>query len=123
MQVGDPRRILVALIQGKVEHIVNPVIEQRSGSYCMEEACLSFPELWVPVERSNYVLVGYKDAATGEDRKIIATELEAVILQHEMDHLDGKTILDHANRDTRRPYMKKFKQPRRFSRKSKRTRR
>ncbi len=100
-QVGILKRIVVydvAYIQedGKREgHIlINPKIISRSKSMIeVEEGCLSFPDVYDNVIRHEKVTVEYTDL-DGKKRKINAKDIEAVCLQHEIDHLDGIVFLD-----------------------------
>jgi len=94
-QVGIPYRLLVMDDgKGDARALVNPVITQRSGSVVDEEGCLSLPGIYADVERSKSVTI----AATDEDEQpvnIEATGMQARVIQHEMDHLDGILFIDH----------------------------
>ncbi len=100
-QVGMLKRMIVydiAYIQedGKKEgHIlINPKITSRSKSMIeVEEGCLSFPDVYKDIKRHEKVTVEYTDTE-GKKRKINAKDIEAVVLQHEIDHLDGIVFLD-----------------------------
>jgi peptide deformylase len=80
--------------------LVNPEIVSRAGEMVYEEGCLSFPELQVPVRRSAEVKVKARDAR-GRPVTLEAEGLEAVCLQHEMDHLDGVTLVHRAEGEDR----------------------
>jgi peptide deformylase len=67
----------------------------------MGEGCLSLPKVWLEVERPVHVRVRAQDQ-NGEDLLIEASGLEARVLQHEIDHLDGVLILDRVSRDQRK---------------------
>ena len=103
-QLGVLRRLLVfqAGPDGEPTALVNPVLEWSSeeGSIA-EEGCLSLPRVSMDVERPLYVRVSGRDAE-GERIGIEASGLEARVLQHEIDHLDGVLILDRTSRDQRR---------------------
>ena len=71
----------------------------------MEEGCLSLPGVHVDVERPIHVRVRAQDAS-GEPILIEASGLEARVIQHEMDHLDGVLILDRTSRDQRKEAMR-----------------
>ncbi len=93
--VGVLNRVLVYRVEhdSPVNALVNPVLESYSGEKeTMEEGCLSLPGVHVDVERPTHVRVRAQDA-TGESILIEATGLEARVIQHEMDHLDGVLIL------------------------------
>lgn len=100
-QVGMLKRIIVYDIKyieegaKKEGHIlINPKITSRSKSMIeVEEECLSFPDIYENVLRHEKVTVEYTDI-DGKKKKINAKEIEAVVIQHEIDHLDGIVFLD-----------------------------
>src|ERR671917_2723964 len=107
-QLGVSQRLLVYRVGQDAPTIalVNPELEWRSDEEeVMEEGCLSIPGVTVDVERSVHVRVRAKDEE-GEDRVVEASGLEARVIQHEMDHLDGVLILDRTSRDQRRQAMR-----------------
>ncbi len=113
-QVSDPRRILVIDPSEREERgqryfaMVNPQIVKRSSDTIpWRETCLSVPEFEVEIIRSRRVEVEWADAATGELRTGTFTDYEAVIVQHELDHLEGVVILDRASRFKRGRYLKR----------------
>ena len=74
--------------------LINPVITSRSKTMIeVEEGCLSFPDVYEKVLRHEKVTVEYMDTK-GKKKKINAKDIEAVVLQHEIDHLDGIVFLD-----------------------------
>ena len=103
-QLGVLRRLLVfqAGPDGEPTALVNPVVEWLSdeGSIA-EEGCLSLPRVSMDVERPLHARVSGRDAE-GEPIEIEASGLEARVLQHEIDHLDGVLILDRTSRDQRK---------------------
>jgi peptide deformylase len=103
-QLGMLRRLLVfqASSDSEPAALVNPVIEWRSeqGSLA-EEGCLSLPRVSMDVERPLHVRVSGRDGE-GEPVEVAASGLEARVLQHEIDHLDGVLILDRTSRDQRK---------------------
>jgi peptide deformylase len=107
-QLGVLHRVLVyrAQQQAPVAALVNPVLEW-SGSELesAEEGCLSLPAVHVEVERPVHVRVKAQDEY-GEPITIEASGLEARVIQHEMDHLDGVLILDRTSRSERKQAMK-----------------
>jgi peptide deformylase len=111
-QVGVMHRVLVYRVdpEAPVAALVNPVLEwsgeEREG---MEEGCLSLPGVLVEVERPIHVRVRAKDER-GEDMTIEASGLEARVLQHEIDHLDGVLILDRTSRDQRKQAMRALRE-------------
>jgi peptide deformylase len=103
-QVGILRRLLVfqAGPDGEPTALVNPEIEWLSEEAAIaEEGCLSLPRISVDVERPLHARVSGRDAE-GEEIVIEASGLEARVLQHEIDHLDGVLILDRTERDQRK---------------------
>ena len=103
-QLGVLRRLLVfqAGHDGEPTALVNPQIEWSSeeGSIA-EEGCLSLPRVSMDVERPLHIRVRGRDAE-GEEIEIEASGLEARVLQHEIDHLDGILILDRTTREQRK---------------------
>jgi peptide deformylase len=103
-QLGILRRILVfqAGPDAPATALINPEIEWSSADLVTaEEGCLSLPRVVLDVERPLHVRVTGVDAG-GEPLLIEAAGLEARVLQHEIDHLDGVLILERAPRDQRR---------------------
>jgi peptide deformylase len=103
-QLGILRRILVFAAGPDAEPtaVVNPEIEHLSEELALaEEGCLSLPKVSVDVERPLFARVRGVDVS-GEPLTIEAAGLEARVLQHELDHLDGVLILDRTSREQRR---------------------
>ncbi len=103
-QLGILRRLLVfqAGPDSEPTALVNPVIEWLSEEAAIaEEGCLSLPRISVDVERPLHARITGLDAE-GEEVTIEASGLEARVLQHEIDHLDGVLILDRTERDQRK---------------------
>ena len=107
-QVGRLRRLLVYRVEGEgpIQALVNPELQWASKEQeVFEEGCLSLRGVAVDVERPIHVRVAALDAE-GEPLLIEASGLEARVIQHEMDHLDGVLIVDRAPRDQRREAMR-----------------
>jgi len=103
-QLGILRRLIVfrASHDGEPTALVNPEIEWLSDEVVVaEEGCLSLPQVSMDVERSLHARIGGLDAE-GETMRIEASGLEARVLQHEIDHLNGVLILDRAPRAQRK---------------------
>jgi peptide deformylase len=103
-QVGVLHRLLVykAHPQAPVAALVNPEVEWAGKeTESMEEGCLSLPAILVDVERPIHVRVRARDEF-GEELLIEASGLEARVIQHEIDHLDGVLILDRTSREQRK---------------------
>lgn len=76
--------------------LINPVITSKSKQMVTtEEGCLSYPDVFGSVDRYQKITVEALDL-DGQKVKITAKDIEAVVIQHEMDHLDGITFLDKA---------------------------
>jgi peptide deformylase len=103
-QVGVSQRLLVYQVghDSPLIAVINPEIEWTSGDEeTLEEGCLSLPGVHVDVDRPVHVRVRAQDEH-GDPRLIEASGLEARVLQHEIDHLNGKLILEHAPREQRK---------------------
>ncbi len=104
-QLGTLRRMLVFQVGSEAEPtiLVNPEIEWRSEDdlATAEEGCLSLPGVIVDVERSLFVRARAVDVH-GEPLSVEASGLEARVIQHELDHLDGVLMLDRTEREQRR---------------------
>jgi peptide deformylase len=99
-QLGIVRRVLVYDVepeQGPVT-LVNPeILAHGDELVTMDEGCLSVPGVNVPVEREASIHMRAQDLS-GAVREFDAEELEARVIQHELDHLDGVLILDRTSR-------------------------
>ena len=98
-QVDLPYRLFVMNVQSdpaakELEYVfINPVIVKRSGTAEGEEGCLSFPEIYAPVRRSEKIVLSAYNLA-GEEVSYELSELPARAAQHEADHLDGVLFID-----------------------------
>ncbi len=111
-QLGALRRVLVfqAGPDATPSALVNPIVQWTSGELASAtEGCLSLPKIIVDVERPLYVRVSGFDPA-GDPLLVEASGLEARILQHEIDHLDGVLILDRTERDQRKGAMRALRE-------------
>jgi len=95
-QVGELLRIIVVDIGEGPLAIVNPKLKKRSGEQIFVEGCLSLPNLEAPVKRASKILVSGMDR-NGKAFLLEAEALLATVIQHEMDHLDGKLFIDRAD--------------------------
>jgi peptide deformylase len=103
-QVGLSQRLLVYRVghEAPLIAVINPEVEWSSDdAEPAEEGCLSLPGVHIDVDRAIHVRVRAQDEH-GDPRLIEASGLEARVLQHEIDHLNGVLILDHASRDQRK---------------------
>jgi peptide deformylase len=110
-QIGISQQLLVYRVgpEGPVIALVNPEIEwQSSETEEFEEGCLSIPGVLVDVERPVHVRVRARDES-GEEQLVEASGLEARVIQHEVDHLNGVLILDRTTKDRRREAIRQLR--------------
>ncbi len=112
-QVGHNVRIITLDQTGPRERgelvvIMNPEIVESEGKLDSSESCLSTPQFTTTIKRSQSVVVTGMDEK-GKPLRIEGKDLLAVILQHEIDHLDGITIVNRSRRLKRAMYEKKVK--------------
>jgi peptide deformylase len=117
IQVGVPRRVMIVDVATRQEgeeakpnplFLINPKILTWSDQFAVaEEGCLSIPEYFAEVERPASVRVAYLDR-DGKPQEIEADGILAVVLQHEIDHLDGKLFIDLLSKLKRDMVIKKF---------------
>jgi peptide deformylase len=111
-QVGVLHRLLVYRVQREapLAALINPEIEWAGKeTESMEEGCLSLPSVLVDVERPIHVRVRALDER-GEPIVVEASGLEARVIQHELDHLDGVLILDRTSREQRKEAMRRLRE-------------
>jgi peptide deformylase len=111
-QLGVMHRLLVfqAGPDATPTAVANPTVEWLSEEQAIaEEGCLSLPRVAVDVERPLFARVSGFDV-TGEPLEIEASGLEARVLQHEIDHLDGVLMLDRAPRDQRKAALRALRE-------------
>jgi len=95
-QVGILEAMIVVDIGSGLYKLINPSVAKKEGVQALEEGCLSIPGVCIKVKRANRVLVKAWDEK-GAPLSIEAEGLLACVLQHEIDHLKGKMIVDHAS--------------------------
>ena len=107
-QIGVSLRIFV-MDDGKrgARAIVNPVVTERGGVVKEEEGCLSLPGIFAEVERSKSLRIEGLDG-DGQPISFEAQGLQAKIIQHELDHLDGVLFIDRLPPVTRDRIKKKI---------------
>ena len=111
-QLGVLRRLLVfqAGPDARATAVANPEIEWVSDELAMaEEGCLSLPGIGLDVERPLHARIRGHDV-DGAELVLEASGLEARVLQHEIDHLDGVLILDRAEREQRRAALRALRE-------------
>ncbi|MCF8040135.1 MAG: peptide deformylase [Desulfohalobiaceae bacterium] len=110
-QVGESLRLITVDVSGPdfredLHVLINPELIELDGETCTEEGCLSLPGFKCRVTRAEEVTVKGL-APDGTEKVIQATGLLAVCLQHEIDHLNGKVLLDYSGRMKKIMYEKK----------------
>src|ERR687884_555169 len=111
-QLGVSQRLLVYRVgfEAPLVALVNPEVEWSGDEEEVgEEGCLSIPGVQLDVERPVHVRVRARDEH-GEERVVEASGLEARVIQHELDHLDGVLILDRATREERKRAMRALRE-------------
>jgi peptide deformylase len=93
-QVGISRQLAVVDTGKGLVKMINPFIVKKYGQECQEEGCLSVPDVSVKVKRHTKITVEFLDDH-GEVIRLSAEGLFARAIQHELDHLDGKLIIDY----------------------------
>lgn len=114
IQVGHPEKmfILDGAAFGKPDVpiiCINPeIIETSEEEIMMEEGCLSFPEVYIKIKRPKSCSVSFTDV-NGETQSIEIDGLFSRAFQHEMDHLNGRLLIDMVNFIQKKRIRKKFK--------------
>jgi len=111
-QLGVSQRLLVYRVgpDAPLTVLANPLLEWSSRDKELgEEGCLSIPGVAVDVDRPVHVRVRALDEQ-GEERLVEASGLEARVIQHEMDHLDGVLILERTTRDERKRALRELRE-------------
>jgi peptide deformylase len=107
-QVGIEESLIVIDIGEGLYKLVNPRIVRKEGTFIMEEGCLSVPGVSIRVKRAKKILV----EAIGQDARpvsIEAVDLLACVFQHEIDHLNGRLIVDYSSLWDKLAHKKKLK--------------
>lgn len=107
-QVGLSKRMFTYRVEDGVDHLINPVILEVENVIPSAEGCLSLPGASFTVLRWEHVTITGQ-RYDGKQVKISSDGLLAVIFQHEMDHLDGRLLLDRLDRKTRRKAIRSLK--------------
>ena len=101
-QIGDLRSLIIIDISSEEEDeeniepliLVNPDIIELSGNCVIEEGCLSIPEVRVEIERPEEIRVTYQDVK-GNKKDLKCDGILARVIQHEVDHLRGRLMIDY----------------------------
>ena len=109
-QVGVLKRVIVVETEKEAMCLINPkIIKKSKNKILVIEGCLSFPGLWLKIERAKDVEVEALNIK-GEKIQIKTEDSAAMILQHEIDHLDGILFIDRIGFWQRLKLKKKIKQ-------------
>ena len=99
-QVDVHERVVVMDLsesRDQLQVLINPVILERNGETVYEEGCLSVPGVYDKVTRAESIVAEALDAE-GKPYTIRADGLQAICIQHEVDHLDGKVFVQYLSR-------------------------
>ncbi len=112
-QIGESIQLIVVDISKEEDKkefmpMVNPKITSTEGTQIDEEGCLSVPELTSKVKRFKRITLTYQ-TIKGEEAELTTEDRFAVVLQHEIDHLNGILFIDHLSSLKRTLYKKKVK--------------
>jgi peptide deformylase len=108
-QVGVSRRLFVYEIDDSGPlTMINPVIDETEGEWEHEEGCLSVPGLYFQIKRAKRVHVRGYDLG-GREVSVEAEDMVAKLYQHELDHLDGRLLLDLLDDDQRKQAMRELR--------------
>ncbi|MBP9751671.1 MAG: peptide deformylase [Candidatus Moranbacteria bacterium] len=104
-QIGKSISLCVIEINGIVSAYFNPkIVTASEEKVIFEEGCLSLPGEFFPIERHEKITIRYDDIS-GKSRKLTATGFMAIVLQHEIDHLEGTLIIDrYRKQDNKNTY-------------------
>jgi len=104
-QVGVNKRLIIVLLNYNTDHeVVMPLINPKILSFSnemniSEEGCLSLPGIYKPVKRSSHIRVEFLDIK-GNKQILDLDDMNARVVQHETDHLDGILFVDRVEEDT-----------------------
>lgn len=112
-QVGQLCRVIVCdpcagSDPGGLCVLINPEIVEAEGEIVYQEGCLSVVDYWADVKRAERVVVSGVDRA-GNPLTLVKEGLPAIVLQHEIDHLDGKLFIDRISNLRRELYKRRLK--------------
>jgi peptide deformylase len=114
VQIGRPLRMLVADVgdrapKGTSKIYINPIIVETAGEAVYDEGCLSVPGINAEITRPEVILLRFADGKA-KSREERVDGLLARVLQHEIDHLDGKLFVDYLSPVRRAVIMRKLKE-------------
>lgn len=116
IQIGVPLNVLIINLVDEegiqkpenLYEIINPIILQKDGNTLYQEGCLSVPGYYDEVERAEHIKLGYHDRQGVYHEKEF-TDLMAIAVQHEMDHLSGRLFIEKLSYLKRKKFEKEWK--------------
>ena len=108
-QVGIPKRFFIMKIEEQTKLFINPEILEMSGTSSYEEGCLSIPGVSAKTQRAKTIKLKFKDRDFADQQEEFIG-INAVAVQHEIDHLDGKLYIDKLSAPNRMLLMEKHRQ-------------
>ncbi|QOR48470.1 peptide deformylase [Trueperella pecoris] len=110
-QIGVSYRAFSWNIEGDIGYVLNPVIVELSQDEFQDDAegCLSVPELWFPTKRAMYARAEGTDL-DGKKVVVEGREIWGRLIQHEVDHLDGRLYIDRLDRALRREAFRQLRE-------------
>ena len=120
IQIGIPKRIVVMDVSKKKDSpicMINPIIKKFSNETSIyEEGCLSIPDTFIEIQRPKVVNIDYVDEK-GEKKQVTCDNLLSICAQHEIQHCDGKLIIDYLSKLKKDFLIKKLKKKKKDSNK------
>lgn len=116
IQIGVPLNVLIINLvdeegMQKIENlyeIINPIIIEKNGFTTYQEGCLSVPGYYDEIERAEHIKLRYFDR-NGNQHEREFTDLMAIAVQHEMDHLQGRLFIEKLSYLKRKKFEKEWK--------------
>lgn len=116
-QINIAKRVVVIDVSADRKDLrvfINPEIIDKGGVFGVEEGCLSVPGVFEEVKRAQRIVVRAL-SAQGTPFELVAEDLLAVCIQHEIDHLDGKVFVDYLSRLKQQRIRKKLEKQQRMA--------
>ena len=106
-QIGIPVQVFSMVMDDNAMVVFNPeILDWSENTTYMKEGCLSFPGLWIAMERAKSVAVKFQ-VFDGKEQGGSLTELSARVFQHESEHMDGDLFIDNVNKFKLKSAMRK----------------
>ena|SRR3990167_5276896 len=107
-QLGIKEKLFIINCEGRKEYFINPqIIKHSDDKVSKVEGCLSYPGIEVKTTRSSKVVVKWQDLE-GTTKEEEFSDLKAICVQHEIDHLNGNSIIDFLSPLKRKLTLEKF---------------